>query len=163
MKSVLMLFFAAASIFAADSAEIRAALVNRVDEGKKAVGIVVGTIDEKGRDVIGYGRLSKGRKDTPDGETIFEIGSITKVFTSLVLADMIERGEVKPDDPVQEYLPASVKVPTRDGRQITLLDLSMQVSGLPRMPNNFKPADPANPGDASRNRYSRRSDRDGMA
>ena len=38
-----------------------------------------------------------------------------------------------------------MKVPSRNGKQITLLDLSMQVSGLPRMPNNFKPADPANP------------------
>jgi serine-type D-Ala-D-Ala carboxypeptidase/endopeptidase len=58
---------------------------------------------------------------------------------------MIEKGEVKPDDPVAKFLPATVKVPSRNGRQITLLDLSMQVSGLPRLPDNLKPADPANP------------------
>jgi serine-type D-Ala-D-Ala carboxypeptidase/endopeptidase len=132
-------------LLGADSSEIRAALENRVDLGKKAVGIVVGTIDEKGRAVIGYGRLAKDREEKPDGDTVFEIGSITKVFTSLILADMVERGEVKLDDPVSKFLPASVKMPSRNGRQITLLDISMQISGLPRMPNNFKPADVENP------------------
>ena len=129
----------------ADSSEIRSLLENRIDLGKKAVGIVVGTIDEKGRAVIGYGKLAKDRDEKPDGDTLFEIGSITKVFTSLILADMVERGEVKLDDPVGKFLPASVTVPSRNGRQITLLDISMQISGLPRMPNNMKPADMANP------------------
>jgi serine-type D-Ala-D-Ala carboxypeptidase/endopeptidase len=130
---------------AADLIEIRSTLVNRVDLGKKAVGIVVGTIDEKGRTVIGYGKLAKDRGQEPDGDTVFEIGSITKVFTSLILADMVERGEVKLDDPVAKFLPPSVTVPSRNGRQITLLDLSMQISGLPRLPDNMKPADPDNP------------------
>ncbi|HLK18934.1 MAG TPA: serine hydrolase [Bryobacteraceae bacterium] len=132
-------------LLGADANEIRAMLENRIDVGKKAVGIVVGTIDEKGRSVIGYGRLAKDRDQKPDGDTVFEIGSITKVFTSLILADMVERGEVKLDDPIAKYLPASVTVPSRNGKQITLLDISMQISGLPRMPNNFKPADFANP------------------
>ena len=83
-------------------AEIRSLLENRIDLGKKAVGIVVGTIDEKGRAVMGYGKLAKDRDEKPDGDTVFEIGSITKVFTSLILADMVERGEVKLDDPVAE-------------------------------------------------------------
>jgi CubicO group peptidase (beta-lactamase class C family) len=122
----------------AASGDLHGILVNRVDEGKRAVGIVVGTIDAKGREVIAY-------PATVDGDSVFEIGSITKVFTSLLLADMVERGEVKLDDPVAKFLPASVKVPSQGPRQITLLDLSMQVSGLPRMPNNFKPADPQNP------------------
>lgn len=130
---------------AADTAEIRSILENRIDVGKKAIGIVVGTIDDKGRAVIGYGKLAQDRDQKPDGDTVYEIGSITKVFTSLVLADMIERGEVKPDDPVAKFLPSTVTVPSRNGRQITLLDLSMQISGLPRMPNNMKPADFANP------------------
>jgi len=135
----------AAAAICAGLGEIKSILINRVDEGKKAVGIVVGTIDAKGRQVIGYGRLAADNPAQPDGGTLFEIGSITKVFTSLVLADMIERGEVKPDDPVAKYLPPSVTVPSRNGKQITLLDLSMQISGLPRMPNNFKPKDFANP------------------
>ena len=144
-KSLASIVMIVPVLLGADSAEIRSLLENRIDLGKKAVGIVVGTIDEKGRAVIGYGKLAKDRDEQPDGDTVFEIGSITKVFTSLILADMVERGEVKLDDPVSKFLPASVTVPSRNGRQITLLDLSMQISGLPRLPTNMKPADPANP------------------
>ena len=119
-------------------------MANRVESGR-AVGMVTGVIDEKGRQVVASGKVSLDGTQQPDGDTVFEIGSVTKVFTSLILADMIEKGEVKPDDPVAKFLPATVKVPSRNGREITLLDLSMQVSGLPRLPDNLKPADPANP------------------
>src|ERR1017187_2526799 len=132
------------SLRAADIAEIRSIMANRVESGR-AVGMVTGVIDEKGRQVVGSGKVSLDGTQQPDGDTVFEIGSVTKVFTSLILADMIEKGEVKPDDPVAKLLPATVKVPSRNGRQITLLDLSMQVSGLPRLPDNLKPADAANP------------------
>jgi CubicO group peptidase (beta-lactamase class C family) len=144
-KSLAAIVMLVPVLLGADLNEIRSSLENRIDLGKKAVGIVVGTIDEKGSAVISYGKLAKNRDDRPDGDTVYEIGSITKVFTSLLLADMVERGEVKLDDPVSKFLPASVTVPSRNGRQITLLDLSMQISGLPRLPNNMKPADLANP------------------
>jgi serine-type D-Ala-D-Ala carboxypeptidase/endopeptidase len=80
-----------------------------------------------------------------NGDTIFEIGSATKVFTSLLLADMVQRGEVALADPVAKYLPADVKVPQRGGRQITLQDLATHTSGLPRLPGNLSPKDPTNP------------------
>ena len=77
-------------------------------------------------------------------DSIFEIGSITKTFTGLILSQMVEQGKVKFDDPVRELLPpGTVEKPT--GREITLLDLVTQHSGLPRMPDNFKPTDAANP------------------
>ncbi len=117
---------------------------NRVEQ-KKAVGLVVATIDTHGRNVVSYGRVAKDRDVTPDANTVFEIGSVTKVFTSLLLADMVERGEVRPDTPVADLLPKTVKVPSHNGRQITLLDLSMQSSGLPRLPGNLRPADFTNP------------------
>ena len=132
------------SLRAADIAEIRSIMANRVESGR-AVGMVTGVIDQKGRQVIASGKVSLGGTQQPDGDTVYEIGSVTKVFTSLILADMIENGEVKADDPVSKFLPATVRVPSRNGRQITLMDLSMQVSGLPRLPDNLKPADPANP------------------
>ena len=72
-----------------------------------------------------------------DGRTLFEIGSITKVFTGILLAEMAERGEVRLEQPVAELLPGDVVVPTRNGRQIRLVDLSTHSSGLPRMPDNF--------------------------
>jgi len=135
----------AASLAVAAADDLEALLANRIDEAGKAVGIVVGTIDANGRHVIAHGKVAKGGSKAPDGDTVYEIGSITKVFTSLLLADMVERGEVKLDDPVSKYLPPSVKVPSRNGHEITLLDISEQRSGLPRMPTNFRPADPTNP------------------
>ena len=104
------------------------------------VGIVIGVLEADGtRRVITVG-------DAPyDGRTLFEIGSITKVFTGILLAEMAERGEVRLDQPVAELLPGDVVVPSRGGRQIRLVDLSTHSSGLPRMPDNFNPGDSGNP------------------
>ncbi len=127
----------------APDAEVRAILKERVDS-RRSAGIVVGILDEGGRRVVAYG--DAGSADKPlDGNTVFEIGSITKVFTSSLLADMVRRGEVKLDDPASKYLPASVRLPSRNGREITLLDLATQTSGLPRLPGNMAPKDPRNP------------------
>jgi CubicO group peptidase (beta-lactamase class C family) len=106
---------------------------------------VVGVVDAQGRRIVAYGSLDKGDPRPLNGDTIFEIGSATKVFTSLLLADMVQRGEVALADPVAKYLPAGVKVPERGGRTITLVDLSTHTSGLPRLPSNLQPKDPSNP------------------
>jgi D-alanyl-D-alanine-carboxypeptidase/D-alanyl-D-alanine-endopeptidase len=126
-------------------AEIRKILVDRIDAQRQSVGIVVGVIEPAGRRVVAYGSLAKGDTRPLNGDTIFEIGSITKVFTSLLLADAVERHEVALTDPVAKFLPAKVKVPERGGRSITLQDLSTHTSGLPRLPTNLAPKDPANP------------------
>lgn len=125
--------------------EIREILSRRIDRQKQAIGIVVGVIEPDGRRVVAHGNLAKGDPRTLDGDTIFEIGSVTKVFTSLLLADMVNRKEVTLDDPAAKYLPESVKMPERSGKSITLLDLSTHSSGLPRLPTNLKPKDPFNP------------------
>src|ERR1035441_4256904 len=90
------------SLRAANIAEIRSIMANRVESGR-AVGMVTGVIDEKGRQVVASGKVSLDGTQQPDGDTVFEIGSVTKVFTSLILADMIEKDEVKPDDPVSKF------------------------------------------------------------
>jgi len=120
----------------ATSKEIRDLLVQRVDVEHKAHAIVVGLISKHGREIIGYGSFGPDDPRVPDGETIFEIGSVTKVFTSLLLSQMVLDKKVKLDDPIAKYLPASVHVPTRNGKQITLLDLSTHHSGLPREPSH---------------------------
>jgi len=125
--------------------EIREILVRRIDHQKQAAGIVVGIIEPNGRRVVAYGNLAKGDPRTVDGDTIFEIGSISKVFTSLVLADVVNRKEVTLDDPAAKYLPETVKMPERSGKSITLLDLSTHSSGLPPLPSNLKLKDPRNP------------------
>ena len=90
--------------------------------------------------------VGEERVGTPiDAATIFEIGSITKAFTGILLADMVNRGEVRLDQPVADLLPAGTRVPTMNGAVITLEHLATHTSGLPRLPANLRPADPSNP------------------
>ena len=116
---------------------------DRVASGR-AKGLIIGVLTpDGGRYVVAAGNERAGK--ALNELTIFEIGSITKVFTGILLADMVGRGEVRLDQPVAELLPKSVGVPSRNGRVITLGDLSSQISGLPRLPDNMRPADSANP------------------
>jgi serine-type D-Ala-D-Ala carboxypeptidase/endopeptidase len=118
--------------------EIRKILAERVEAiaGKEdGVGIVAGVIGPQGRRVISYGHLNRGDARPLDGETVFEIGSVGKVFTALLLEEMVQRGEVALADPAAKYLPAGVKLPERNGRSITLADLATHTSGLPFMPD----------------------------
>src|SRR5262245_61680648 len=116
--------------------KIREILAKSIDQQKQAGGIVVGVVETNGRRIIAHGKLAAGDPRILDGDTIFEIGSVTKVFTSLLLADMVNRKEVALDDPAARYLPEHVTMPGRSGKSITLLDLSTHTSGLPRIPNN---------------------------
>jgi serine-type D-Ala-D-Ala carboxypeptidase/endopeptidase len=128
--------------FPPDSA-IQALLDERVRDGR-AAGLVLGMIEAGGSHRwLSAGRAGDGRTLGP--ETVFEIGSITKVFTGVLLADMAKRGEVSLDDPVSKYLPPHVTMPMRGTRAITLEELSSQTSGLPRLPTNMRPADASNP------------------
>lgn len=99
-------------------------------------GVAAGVLKHGERRVFAYGGASR--------DSIFEIGSIAKTFTGLILARMVEQGKVRFDQPVRELLPPGT-VPKPVGGEITLLDLAMQHSGLPRMPGNFKPASMTNP------------------
>jgi len=125
--------------------EIRKILAERVGENEKAVGIVVGIIDPQGRRIISYGQRNAGGARPLDGDTVFEIASVTKVFTALLLADMVEKNEVALSDPASKYLTAvAIKLPERNGHLITLLDLATHTSGLPFMPADAPPFnDPA--------------------
>jgi serine-type D-Ala-D-Ala carboxypeptidase/endopeptidase len=123
--------------------EIRKILVDRIEVQKQGVGLVVGIVDGTGRRVVTHG--TSGSAAPLNGATVFEIGSISKVFTTLLLADAATRGEVALTDPVAKYLPASVRMPTRGGKQITLQDLATHTSALPRLPTNLSPRNFANP------------------
>ncbi|MDR7219712.1 serine hydrolase [Aminobacter aminovorans] len=125
--------------------EIKRILVERIDVQRQSVGIVVGTFGPEGRIIVSHGNFGAYYARPVDADTGFEIGSITKVFTTLLLAEMAGRGEVGLDDPVAMHLPATVHMPTRDGREITLTDLATHTSGLPRLPENMAPADDDNP------------------
>ena len=115
-----------------------------VEDGETP-GIVLGVLEADGtRRIVSYG--SGGPNARPLGpRSVFEIGSITKTFTATLLAEMAARGQLSLTDPVSKHLPKSVTVPSRGGKEITLMDLSTHHSGLPRMPDNFTPRDRTNP------------------
>jgi CubicO group peptidase (beta-lactamase class C family) len=123
------------------AAEIAALAEQRIAQ-RMGAGMVVGVIDPRGRRIVARGPA--GGKPF-DGDTEFEIGSMSKVFTALILADMALKHEVSLDDPVQKYLPAGARMPSRNGKVITLRMLAMQYSGLPRLPDNMPMKDPLDP------------------
>jgi len=116
-----------------------AALIDRRIALRKGAGMVVGVIDRQGRRVVARGPAGSAQFD---GNTEFEIGSMSKVFTALILADMTLKHEVSLDDPAQKYLPVGETMPSRNGKAITLRMLAMQYSGLPRLPDNMPYSDP---------------------
>jgi D-alanyl-D-alanine-carboxypeptidase/D-alanyl-D-alanine-endopeptidase len=101
------------------------------------VGVTIGVVHHGVRKIFSYGATR------PD--SVFEIGSITKTFTGLALAQMAQQKKVRLDEPVRALLPKGTVAAPASGAEITLLDLSAQRSGLPRLPDNMKPADMANP------------------
>ena len=103
------------------------------------VGLVVGVVIWDQRHVLGYGKVARDSDRAPGEHTVYEIGSVTKVFNAVLLAEMAGRGEVRLDQPVAELLPPEVKVPTHRGRPITLAQLAEHTSSLPRLPGNIWP------------------------
>lgn len=95
--------------------------------------------------MVAHGQLATDDPTEVNGDTVFEIGSITKAFTAMLLAHLVGEGAIELETPVQRLLGPDVTVPTRNGAEITLLHLTTHSSGLPRMPNNFRPADAGNP------------------
>ncbi len=152
MQRIALVLVAAATVLAlvsslrstrgvtvASDAEIRDLLVDHVDVQKKSVGTIVGILTPRGRRFVSY-----GRSDAPrplDADTVFEVGSVTKIFTALLLAEMVQHGEVSLDDPLSKHLP-EVKLPERNGRPIRLVDLATHTSGLPFFPSDVPLANP---------------------
>jgi CubicO group peptidase (beta-lactamase class C family) len=145
---VLLSLFAVSTVAAPGAlpsdVEVKKILADRIDAQGEGVGIVVGLIDPDGRRIVAHGTLDRDDR-TVDGDTLFEIGSATKAFTALLLADAVARGEVALGDPVAKLLPSGVTVPERGGKKIALVDLATHTSALPRLPSNLAPADASNP------------------
>lgn len=99
--------------------------------------ISVALIHDGQIETYGVGHRDDTSSAAPDADTVFEIGSLSKVFTSLLLAEAVTRGEVTLDQPIQELVPAEIESPTRDGQGITLRNLSTHASGLPRLPGTL--------------------------
>jgi CubicO group peptidase (beta-lactamase class C family) len=134
-----------ANISFADSAllpeRVREIAQQRADDGTYQT-LIFGVVADGKSEVIPFGNLSDGTP--PDGDTVYEIGSITKTFTATLLADAVLSKSCTLDTPVAALLP-EFKIPERNGKKITLGEIGTQYSGLPRLPSNLKPQDPANP------------------
>jgi len=112
---------------------IDAAARQYVDAGEYPV-LVIGVVDGDRSAIYAYGKLDGGR--TPDGDTAFEIGSVTKTFTATLLAQQVTEGKLQLDTPVASLLPGFT-IPSLDGKNITVGNLATQHSGLPRLPGNL--------------------------
>ena len=120
--------------------EIKNGINAIVDTNKTNAAIVIGIIDPNGTQFYSLGKLSKANNSNVNENTIFAIGSITKVFTTILLADAVQEGLIKLDDPVDKYLPSNVTAPQYNGHKITIEDLATHRSGLPEVPPNYCPA-----------------------
>ena len=116
-----------------------------VVEDGLTVGLVIGVLRGDESRIRGYGEVVQGSGQKPDELTVYEIGSVSKVFTGILLADAVTRGLVELQDTVQEHLGDVCDLPTFEEQPIRLWHLSTHTSGLPRMPSNFAPADPEDP------------------
>lgn len=99
-----------------------------------ASGVVAGILDARGQRIVTQGTSDAADGRVLDGDTVFDIASITKLFTALLLADNVVRGKMAMDDPLAKYLPSDVYVPDFQGQPITLLDLVTYSPGLPGWP-----------------------------
>jgi serine-type D-Ala-D-Ala carboxypeptidase/endopeptidase len=116
--------------------QVKSFILNQIVNKSKAA-IVIGFVDPNGTRIFSFGNMSKAHNVPVNENTLFDIGSITKTFTTLLLADMVKQGIVNLTDPIDKYLPASVKVPEFNGIKITLEDLGTHTSGLPEWPSNI--------------------------
>lgn len=127
-----------ASTTAASSADMEIARVLEERLSMQGMGLVAVKLQDEQVRWAGAGRRSTQDTTPPDLNTPFELGSITKTFTALLLADMTLRGELGLDDAVESVLPGALRLRDTNGAAITFGDLATHRSGLPRLPTNLR-------------------------
>ena len=142
------LFFSLALATVASAASIsdrvRKHLRDRVAVGESP-GIIIGVADRQGQIFASAGAPRLHAQGRPlDEKTVFEIGSITKTFTALLLQMEVDGGMVRMNDQLKKQLSPGLDLGAQVGG-ISPLQLATHCSGLPRMPDNFRPANPKNP------------------
>jgi len=115
--------------------QVKNFIVNQIVNKSKAA-IVIGYVDPNGTRIFSFGNMSTAHNVPVNQNTFFNIGSITKTFTTLLLADMVKQGIVNLNDSIEKFLPSTVKVPQFNGKKITLGELADHTSGLPEWPSN---------------------------
>jgi len=124
-------------------AEVVESIERRIEEGLTP-SITIALIDSSGVKFFNFGKTAKYGREV-DENTIYEIGSISKVFTGILLAQQVLEGRLKLEDEINNFLPDDIKVPVMGDTEITFGNLTDHTSGFPRMPYNFSPANRHNP------------------
>lgn len=136
--ATLVLPVAAQEAAMPDDAEIAAILSDRIDRDAANVGIVVAVIENGETRFVSHGTHGVDDPRNVDEHTVFEAGSITKVFTNLMLARLVEEGRIDLDAPIAQYLPQGIDLPQgEDGRVITAFDLATHSAGLSGLPDDL--------------------------
>ncbi len=123
--------------------EVVESIERRIEEGLTP-SITIAIIDSSGVKYFNFGKTAKNGQEV-DENTIYEIGSISKVFTGILLAQKVLEGDLKLEDEINNFLPDDIKVPVMGDTEITFGNLTDHTSGFPRLPDNFNPANPNNP------------------
>lgn len=119
------------------------AIEKRIEEGINP-SMALALIDSSGIQYFNFGKTADDGMEV-NRNTVYEIGSISKVFTAILLAQQVLDDELKLNDEINDFLPDSIKIPVMGDTEITFGNLSDHTSGLPRMPDNFAPSNPNNP------------------
>ena len=120
-------------------------LADRLDRDGQGIGLATAVVENGTPTFASRGLLNAGGTGLVDENTLFEIGSISKIFTNLLLAQLVHEDKIDLDAPAIQYLPEGVTLPQFAERQITLFDLATHTAGLPSIPPELALADPANP------------------
>jgi CubicO group peptidase (beta-lactamase class C family) len=128
--------------FAQDTSQT---LSDRLQRDGQGVGVIAAVIENNTPVFTSLGVTQVGGQTPVDATTLFEIGSISKLFVNLLLAQMVLDGTMTLDDPLAQYLPEGTKLPAFDGQKITLRHLATHRSGLPSVPPSLGTIDPLNP------------------
>lgn len=123
--------------------EVVESIERRIEEGLTP-SITIAIIDSSGVKFFNFGKTAKKGQEV-DENTIYEIGSISKVFTGILLAQQALEGNLKLEDEINNFLPDNIKISVMGDTEITFGNLTDHTSGFPRMPDNFSPANPNNP------------------
>lgn len=100
-------------------------------------GLSIGILKNGNTVFYHYGETRKGTGNLPSNRSIYEIGSISKSFTGILLAKAIEEQKVKADDDIRKYLPESCKHLAYQNTPVTLVQLANHTAGIPRLPANL--------------------------
>jgi len=104
-------------------------------EGELVWGVVIGLYDAGKLEIYGFGKGPGGK--SPDGKTLFDLGTLTKPYTGLLLAEIVQRKEVELDAPISDLMPTGVTIPTKDNVAISAKHLALHSAGLPRQPGSL--------------------------